>query len=69
MSFKEHEESSNIYDFLEKMALSEEKVQGVLIVSVLESLITERDIIDFAKSHMGELTKTLCENIEKANGY
>ncbi|WP_059050881.1 DUF7674 family protein [Paenibacillus senegalimassiliensis] len=68
-SIKEQEESSNIYGFLEKMALGDEKVQEVLVTSVLESLIIERDIIDFAKSHMGELTKILCETTEKAYGF
>lgn len=68
-SIKGQVEPSNIYSFLEKMALGDEKVQEVLVVSVLESLITEREIIDLAKSHMGDLTKKLCENTEKAYGF
>ncbi|WP_187377782.1 hypothetical protein [Paenibacillus senegalimassiliensis] len=54
---------------MKKMALNDEKVQEVLIVSVLELLITERDVIERAKFHVGELTKRLCENVEKAYGF
>lgn len=68
-SIKEQKEMSNLYSFLEEMALADEKVQEVLVVSVLESLITERDIIEIAKSHMGEVTKEMCETTEKAYGY
>jgi hypothetical protein len=68
-SIKEHEELRNIYSFLEKMALGDEKVQEVLVVSVLEPMITERDIIGIAKSHMGELTNKLCEKTEIAYGF
>ena len=63
-------EVTNIWNFLEQMAISDdEKVQEVLVVSVLESLIVERDIIDFAKNRMGNRTKLLCESTEKAYGY
>ncbi|PQP80459.1 hypothetical protein C0Q44_27135 [Paenibacillus sp. PCH8] len=65
----EQKDISNLYDFLEDMALSEEKVQEVLVVSVLESLITEREIIETAKSYMGDLTRKICETTQKAYGY
>jgi hypothetical protein len=68
-SIEEQKEISNLYSFLEEMALADEKVQEVLVVSVLESLITERDIIDIAKSLMGKFTLELCETTEKAYGY
>ena len=65
-----NKEVTNILKFLEQMAISDdEKVQEVLVVSVLESLIVERDIIDFAKNMMGNRTKLLCESTEKAYGY
>ncbi|OKP73898.1 hypothetical protein A3842_21395 [Paenibacillus sp. P3E] len=68
-SIETQKEVSNLYSFLEEMAVADDKVQEVLVVSVLESLITDRDIIDTAKSHMGKLTKTLCETTETEYGY
>ncbi|WP_289356240.1 hypothetical protein [Paenibacillus sp. S-12] len=68
-SIKEEKEITNLYDFFEEMALSEEKVQEVLVVSVIESLITEREIIETAKSNMGESTRIICETVEKAYGF
>ncbi len=68
-STEEQTEIDNLYTFLEEMALSNEKVQEVLVVSVLESLITERHIINKVKLSMGKITKELCETTEKVYGF
>jgi len=51
------------------MAAADEKFQEVLVVSVFETLIAERDIIDIAMSFMGKLIKELCEPTENAYGF
>ncbi|WP_059171346.1 hypothetical protein [Bacillus sp. FJAT-27445] len=67
---QENQKVTTLFDFLEEMALcNDEKVQEVLVVSVLELLITEREIIDLAKNMMGNRTKQLCTVTEKAYGY
>ncbi|MBG9944241.1 hypothetical protein ABE237_16190 [Brevibacillus formosus] len=69
-SLEEHRNVETIFNFLEEMALSvDEKVQELLVVSVLESLITERGIIEIAKSHMGERTRQLFKTAEQAYGF
>lgn len=61
---------SLIFNFLEEMATSNEQVQEVLLFSILDSLILEeRNLLDFAKTQMGEYTKILCENAEKSYGF
>lgn len=63
------EESKELFRFFNEMAVGDEYVQNVLVVSLLEPLITERDIIDQAKLLMSETTKQLCEEMERAYGY
>ncbi|MFB0832735.1 hypothetical protein ACEU2D_24515 [Brevibacillus laterosporus] len=59
-----------IFIFLEKMAMSsDEKVKEVLVTTILESLLTERNIIVKAKHYMGSVTKKFCEQLEIAYGY
>lgn len=69
-SLQEKKNTKTIFDFLEEMVNSnDEKVQEVLVVSVLELLIVERNIISMARSSMGEMTQQLCRTIEKAYGF
>ncbi|MFG0212972.1 hypothetical protein ACFU8X_07695 [Brevibacillus porteri] len=65
-----NETIESIFNFLEEMSLSrDERVQELLVVSVFESLITEREIISFAKSCMRKKTRQLCEATERAYGF
>lgn len=69
-SLKNKVNSSLIFNFLEEMATSNEQVQEVLLLSILDSLILEeRNLLDFAKTQMRECTKILYENAEKSYGF
>lgn len=59
-----------VFNFLEQMAVSpDEKVQEVLVVTVIESLVLERNIIEIAKGYMGEQTKKFCLEVEVSQGW
>ena len=61
---------SRIFAFLEKMANSQvEEIEEVLVVTVLESLVMERDIVPRAKMLMGPKTLSFLEKQEKAFGW
>ncbi|MFC8689071.1 hypothetical protein [Brevibacillus porteri] len=67
---EEHGNSETIFNFLEEMSLSsDEKVQELVVVSVLELLVTEREIIEIAKSLMGEQTRQHLKTLERAYGF
>ncbi|MFF0830691.1 hypothetical protein ACFYU8_27995 [Brevibacillus sp. NPDC003359] len=59
-----------MFNFIEEMSLSsDERIQELVVVSVIESLIVEREIIHHAKSSMGKRTRELCDDIEREFGY
>ncbi|WP_139489841.1 DUF7674 family protein [Brevibacillus dissolubilis] len=67
---QEQEGLEEIFEFLEKMAVSnDEEVEGVLVVSVLEPLLIERDVIGLAESQMRQKTRQLFDIIKKTNGF
>lgn len=59
-----------IFTFLEEMANSNvEAIQEVLVVTVLESLVLERDIVTKARALMGPVTTAFLEEQEKTFGW
>ena len=59
-----------ICDFMEYMASSEdEKVQEVLGASVLESILSEREVIKFLKPYLKPYTQKLLAIMEKESGW
>jgi hypothetical protein len=59
-----------ICSFMELMALSEDKlVSELLAVSVLEPMLSEREMIEKLKIYSGKATLKLLSKMEKANGW
>jgi len=61
----------SICEFMENMALSDDEdelVSELLVVSVLENILYERDVINLLKPHLGAETLKLLISIEKAYG-
>lgn len=60
---------SRIFAFLEKMAISQNKlVQEVLACTVLERIGDDKIILEKAEQFMGEATKKICIEINKGWG-
>jgi hypothetical protein len=66
----EQEKLYLICEFLEQMANSEDdRISEVLVVSVLESVLSERDIIYCLKSYLGVHTMELLSVLEREYGW
>src|SRR5438105_14023644 len=55
--------TQRVFSFLEEMANSSEKIQEVLSVSVLESLLGEKDVVRLAEPKMGPKTRGLAAKV------
>ena len=59
-----------ISDFMERMASSDDElVPELLAVSVLESMINEREIINYLKPYLKAETLNILSVMEKATGW
>jgi len=63
---------ASICDYFERMAGSDnedERVSELLAVSVLEPILSERELVRILKEHMGNLTLNLFTYMEKETGW
>jgi hypothetical protein len=69
-TFDDGIEISKICSFMEQMSISEdEMVQEVLAVSVLESILSEREVVGILKRHLKTHTLELLDLLEKEYGW
>jgi hypothetical protein len=61
---------TQVADFIEKMFIcSDNYVKGVALVSVLESLLPERYVLEKARQYFGEKTKENLDELEEKYGW
>lgn len=57
-------------EFIELMATSSDPmVLELLSVTIMESLLAERDIANIAKQKLGPISKQIYEDLERISGY
>lgn len=67
---KEKNEISRVFELIEKMInCSDERVQEVAVVSVLEALVYEREMVMKIKSYLGTKSLEAFKKMEKEFGW